>query len=68
MSNIVEFVQQQEQFFAPAVTDNAVTWQKESQFAIQLFQANDFLAKTALNNPTSAQNAIINVAAINGLA
>lgn len=64
MSNIVEFVQQQEEFFAPAVTDNAVTWQKESQFAIQLFQANDFLAKTALNNPTSAQNAIINVAAI----
>lgn len=64
MSNIVEFVQQQEQLFAPAVTDSAVTWQKESQFAIQLFQANDFLAKTALNNPTSAQNAIINVAAI----
>lgn len=64
MSNIVEFVQQQEQFFIPAVTDNSVTWQKESQFAIQLFQANDFLAKTALSNPVSAQNAIINVAAI----
>ncbi len=64
MSNIVEFVQQQEQFFAPAVTDSAVTWQKESQFAIQLFQANDFLAKIALSNPISAQNAIINVAAI----
>lgn len=62
--NIVEFVHQQEQFFAPAVVDNAVKWEKESQFAIQLFQANDFLAKTAINNPTSAQNAIINVAAI----
>ncbi|EFE7922911.1 recombinase RecT, partial [Escherichia coli] len=28
------------------------------------FQKNDYLAKTALANPTSAQNAIINVAAI----
>lgn len=64
MSNIVEFVRQQEQFFTPAVVDNAVNWQKESQFAIQAFQRNDFLAKTAISNPTSAQNAIINVAAI----
>ena len=64
MSNIVEFVKQQEQHFSPVVVDNAVKWEKESQFAIQLFQGNDFLAKTALNNPVSAQNAIINVAAI----
>lgn len=64
MSNIVEFVKQQEQFFTPVVVDNAVKWEKESQFAIQAFQKNDFLAKVAISNPTSAQNAIINVAAI----
>lgn len=64
MSNIVEFVKQQEQLFCGALTEHTVTWAKESQFAIQYFQKNDYLAKTALANPTSAQNAIINVAAI----
>lgn len=64
MSNIVEFVKQQEPLFVGAATDQSVTWAKESQFAIQYFQRNDYLAKTALSNPTSAQNAIINVAAI----
>lgn len=62
--SIVEFVKQQEPLFVEAVTDQSVTWAKESQFAIQYFQRNDYLAKTALSNPTSAQNAIINVAAI----
>ncbi len=62
--SIVEFVKQQEPLFIGAVTDQSVTWAKESQFAIQYFQRNDYLAKTALSNPTSAQNAIINVAAI----
>lgn len=62
--DLVQFVQQQEQLFTGAVTDQSVQWAKESQFAIQLFQKNDFLAKTAIGNPISAQNAIINVAAI----
>lgn len=62
--SIVEFVKQQEPLFVGAVTDQSVTWAKESQFAIQYFQRNDYLAKTAQSNPTSAQNAIINVAAI----
>lgn len=62
--SIVEFVKQQEPLFVGAVTDQSVTWAKESQFAIQYFQRNEYLAKTALSNPTSAQNAIINVAAI----
>ncbi|WP_105604149.1 recombinase RecT [Cronobacter sakazakii] len=62
--DIVSFVKQQEPLFCGAMTDQTVTWAKESQFAIQLFQKNDYLAKTATSNPTSAQNAIINVAAI----
>jgi recombination protein RecT len=64
MMNIVEFVKQQEPFFCGALTDQGVTWAKESQFAMQLFQRNDYLTKTAMANPVSAQNAIINVAAI----
>lgn len=62
--NIVEFVKKQEPLFCGAQTDQAVTWAKESQFAIQAFQRNDNLANTAITNPASAQNAIINVAAI----
>ena len=65
--SIVEFVRQQEPLFHGALTKSAeqsVTWAKESQFAMQLFQKNEFLTKTAISNPASAQNAIINVAAI----
>ena len=62
--NIVEFVASQESFFIPALSDDRIKWEKESQFAIQAFQANKYLAGIAQSNPTSAQNAIINVAAI----
>lgn len=62
--DIIQFVKQQETLFVGAATGQEVTWAKESQFAIQLFQKSDYLAKTAISNLTSAQNAIINVAAI----
>lgn len=62
--DIVEFVNNQEQFFTPVVADESINWGKESQFAIQAFQKSDYLAKIATSNPISAQNAIINVAAI----
>ncbi|WNP33623.1 RecT family recombinase [Enterobacter kobei] len=62
--NIIEFVKQQEPLFVGAASDQSVTWAKESQFALQIFQNNEYLAKVAFQNQTSAQNAIINVAAI----
>lgn len=62
--DLVQFVKQQEPLFVGALTDSSLTWAKECQFAIQLFQRNQKLAETAVANPTSAQNAIINVAAI----
>jgi recombination protein RecT len=61
---LVDFVKQQEPLFTKASTDDRMVWAKESQFAIQLFQNNDYLAKVAFQNQTSTQNAIINVAAI----
>lgn len=64
MNNIVEFVNNQVGLFQESLTDESITWKKESQFAIQLFQKNDYLFKIAMSNPISAQNAIINVAAI----
>lgn len=62
--NIVEFVGSQVGLFQQALSDQSITWQKEQQFAIQAFQKNDYLEKVARANPISAQNAIINVAAI----
>ena len=43
-------------------TQNAFS--RESQFAMQIMGANDFLAKTAVNNQSSLINAVVNVAAI----
>ena len=62
--NVVEFVGQQVGLFTQALSDQSIIWQKEQQFAIQAFQKNEYLAKVAMGNPSSAQNAIINVAAI----
>ncbi|MEC3905277.1 recombinase RecT [Leclercia adecarboxylata] len=62
--DLIQFVKEQEPLFVSALTDQSLTWTKECQFAIQLFQRNQKLAETAIANPTSAQNAIINVAAV----
>lgn len=62
--DVVGFVGSQVGLFTQALSDQSITWQKEQQFAIQAFQKNDYLAKVAMANPSSAQNAIINVAAI----
>ena len=43
-------------------TQNA--FNRESQFAMQIMGANDFLARTAMNNQSSLINAVVNVAAI----
>lgn len=64
MSDLIEYVSNQEQLFLPALTDTSISWEKEKQFAIQALQGNEFLCKTAMNNAVSLQNAIINVASI----
>ena len=64
MTNIVEFVQNQAALFNESLSDERITWAKESQFAIQALQENKFLRDTAENNQLSLQNAIINVSAV----
>lgn len=65
MSNdLIQFVKQQEDMFLERVCDDKVKFATESQFAIQAFQGNNFLADTARKNMASLQNAIINVASI----
>lgn len=53
-----------ERFEAIACQDKIVEWQRESMFALQALEKNDYLRKVADDNPASLRNAIINVAAI----
>ena len=62
--NLVEFVGSQQQMFNERISDDKITFAKESQFAIQVLQANSFLHGVAAKNPASFQNAIINIAQI----
>jgi len=64
MSNLISLVKDQEQLFNQSLASKDVSFNQECQFAIQSLQKNDFLAKVAMNNKSSIQNAIINVAAI----
>lgn len=62
--NSTELVLNQQSFFDGVSAGDIVSWEKESQFAIQALGSNDHLAKIANGNQVSLQNAIINVAAI----
>ncbi len=64
MSNLIQYVKDQETLFNPVVSDESIKWDKESQFCIQIIQGNDYLESIANKNLISFQNAIINVAAI----
>ena len=64
MSNLVEYINEQEGLFLPVISDESVTWCKEKQFAIQALSSNDYLAEVAEGNRTSLQSAIINIASI----
>ena len=57
-------IEESKQLFAKALSTTEVTWEKESQFALQSLQKNDYLAKVASNSKHTLQNAIINIAAI----
>lgn len=63
-SDLVSYIESQQESFVPALTDNSISWEKEKQFAIQAFQGNEFLYDTAFKNPDSLKSAIINVASI----
>ena len=64
MSNLVEYISNQEGLFLPVISDESVVWEKEKQFAIQAIQANSYLASIAEKNNASLQNALINIASI----
>jgi recombination protein RecT len=61
---VYEIVEFQEQAFSQMGSDDSILWAKESQFAMQALQANQYLNDEAWKNRASLANAIINVAAI----
>lgn len=52
-----------ERFIGIAEKDRVVEWQRESMFALQAVEKNDYLRQISDSNPASLRNAIINVAA-----
>src|SRR5690606_38188374 len=50
--------------FASVLTDSALNFEREAEFAIQTIQNNDYAAKIALSNRQSVANAVTNIAAI----
>lgn len=50
--------------FELVCAEPSINFKRESEFAMQIFANNDYLAKTAMNNTTSTRSAIMNVAAI----
>ncbi|ELY6230506.1 recombinase RecT [Cronobacter malonaticus] len=50
--------------FEQVCVEPSINFKRELEFAMQIFANNDYLAKTAMNNPTSTRSAIMNVAAI----
>jgi recombination protein RecT len=62
--DVYQIVEFQEQAFSHMLTDDAISWAKESQFALQMLQSNQYLNDAAWKNKASLKNAIINVASI----
>lgn len=50
--------------FSGVSVDQAIAWQKESNFAIQLLRKNSYLDDIAWKNPDSLRDAIVNISAI----
>ncbi|QWR92207.1 recombinase RecT [Cronobacter sakazakii] len=50
--------------FEQVCAEPSINFKRESEFAMQIFANNDYLAKTAMTNTTSTRSAIMNVAAI----
>ena len=50
--------------FDSVLTDRAISFAKEAEFAMQIMNGNEYMANAARGNPQSLRNAIMNIAAI----
>lgn len=59
-----QFLMAQEQQFQEVLSDDRINFARETQFALQCLQANNFTLTTAMKNQESFRNAILNVASM----
>ncbi|WP_145562429.1 recombinase RecT [Yersinia aldovae] len=53
-----------EQDFQAVCSEPTIAFKREMEFAMQVFSANEYLAKVAAGNPLSTRSAVLNVSAI----
>lgn len=64
VNQIYEIVNPLKVEFEQVCSEKTVTFKRESEFAMQIFANNDYLAGVAVQNSTSTRSAIMNVSAI----
>ncbi|EOV0647656.1 recombinase RecT [Cronobacter turicensis] len=64
VNQVYELINPLKAEFEQVCAEPSINFKRELEFAMQIFANNDYLAKTAMNNPTSTRSAIMNVAAI----
>lgn len=64
VNQIYEIVNPLKAEFEQVCSEKSVTFQRESEFAMQIFANNDYLAGVAAQNATSTRSAIMNISAI----
>lgn len=50
--------------FEQVCSEPSINFKRESEFAMQIFANNDYLAKIAISNPVSTRSAVMNVAGV----
>lgn len=64
VNQVFEIVNPLKGDFEQVCAEPSITFKRESEFAMQIFANNDYLAKVAAQNGTSTRSAVMNIAAI----
>jgi len=64
VDRVFEIVNPLKSEFEQVCSEPSINFKRESEFAMQIFASNDYLAGIAVNNPVSTRSAIMNVSAI----
>lgn len=64
VNQVFEIVNPLKMEFEQVCAEPSINFKRESEFAMQIFANNDYLAKVAAQNSTSTRSAVMNIAAI----
>ena len=64
INQVFELVNPLKAEFEQVCAEPSINFKRESEFAMQIFANNDYLAKIAISNPVSTRSAVMNVAGI----